>query len=309
MLTLPPDFGHREFAARWNASVHAAAADADVRAVLQRLVNVRPSLRQLSAVADRVLPHAIRAGGVVTAAAMRNMLQRQLNQSKAMVCGRQPELAAAHAAAPRTPRWLWHALTACPAPSTLLTRSPGCVLGSACCGAQVNTIASLPMMDLMLLVAAYRLERKGRDEWNFEMVGRRAVPPGACSRGRASVQPPAAGCPGLPPDLHAAGHGWLGCRLPPLALPPMPFFLPCRRQAFKELLGYMSQGSHVDRYEREAVAKGYDHLLTQGLVAFVDARCVSGGRERRRPRAAACGPVRDRKLPCSPLPGNSDQEF
>lgn len=28
----------------------------------------------------------------------------------------------------------------------------------------------------------------------------------------------------------------------------------------------------MDKYERGAVAKGYDHLLTQGLVAFVDSR-------------------------------------
>lgn len=92
MLTLPPDFGHREFAARWNASVQAATADADVRAQLQCLVNVRPSLRQLATVADRSLPHAIRAGGVVAAGALRGALQRQLSQSKAVVSvgGRRP---------------------------------------------------------------------------------------------------------------------------------------------------------------------------------------------------------------------------
>ena len=45
-------------------------------------------------------------------------------------------------------------------------------------------------------------------------------------------------------------------------------------QAYHEFCKYSLMGTHVDSYSRGAAAKAYDHLLSQGLMAFVDPRCV-----------------------------------
>ena len=56
------------------------------------------------------------------------------------------------------------------------------------------------------------------------------------------------------------------------ACPPSP-----PPQAHHEFSKYLLLGSHVDTYSRGAAAKAYDHLLSLGLVAFVDPRCAAGG--------------------------------
>ncbi|KAL4422006.1 hypothetical protein ABPG77_005436 [Micractinium sp. CCAP 211/92] len=89
--------------------------------------------------------------------------------------------------------------------------------------AMVNSIASLPILDLALLVAVHRLTAKGCEDLNFEM----------------------------------AHHEF-------------------QRYAVR---------ADVDKYSRTAVAKAWDHLLSEGLVAFVDPR--SEGRAGSRPYAAA----------------------
>lgn len=76
--------------------------------------------------------------------------------------------------------------------------------------AMVNIIASLPILDLALLVAVHRVTAKGSEDLNFEM----------------------------------AHHEF-------------------NRYAVR---------ADVDNYSREAAAKAWDHLLAEGLVAFVDPR-------------------------------------
>lgn len=49
-------------------------------------------------------------------------------------------------------------------------------------------------------------------------------------------------------------------------------------QAYSEFWQYASQGNHVDKYSKAAAAKAFDHLVTQGLVAYVDPRCVPRAR-------------------------------
>ena len=43
-------------------------------------------------------------------------------------------------------------------------------------------------------------------------------------------------------------------------------------QAYHEFHRYTSLGGHADNYTKAAAAKAFDHLITQGLVAYVDAR-------------------------------------
>jgi hypothetical protein len=46
-------------------------------------------------------------------------------------------------------------------------------------------------------------------------------------------------------------------------------------QAHHEFGRYASLGGHADHYTRAAAAKAFDHLVSQGLVAYVDTRWAS----------------------------------
>ena len=58
-------------------------------------------------------------------------------------------------------------------------------------------------------------------------------------------------------------------------------------QAHHEFSKYSLVGAHVDSYSRGAAAKAYDHLLSLGLLAFVDPRCA-GWRQGVGPACGAC---------------------
>ncbi|PRW39188.1 Origin recognition complex subunit 4 [Chlorella sorokiniana] len=158
MLTLPPQFAHREYTAKWNASVAAAVGSGEVKQALQRCVNIFPSLRHLANVADWALGAAA-SSGALSVAALVAALQRQISQAKGMI----------------------------------------------------TMIGGLPILDLILLVAVQRLAQRGKLDVNFEM-------------------------------------------------------------AHHEFCKYALVGAHVDSYSRGAAAKAYDHLLSLGLLAFVDPR-------------------------------------
>lgn len=54
--------------------------------------------------------------------------------------------------------------------------------------------------------------------------------------------------------------------------PPRPSLSLPAAQAHTELNRFMAVGQHVDNYSKQAAAKAWDHLLDQGLAAFIDTR-------------------------------------
>lgn len=101
----------------------------------------------------------------------------------------------------------------------------------------------------------HRQSRRWQAIWGTQSRGRE----GCRVRGRWRLVAVHAGMgaqPPLPSALSCAGH----------ALP-----LPCP-QAHHEFQRYAVRAD-VDKYSRTAVAKAWDHLLSEGLVAFVDPRC------------------------------------
>jgi hypothetical protein len=57
-------------------------------------------------------------------------------------------------------------------------------------------------------------------------------------------------------------------------LPLPPHVPPHVPQAYHEFQRYAFCGNHVDTYAKVAAAKAYDHLLSAGLIMFVDPRWV-----------------------------------
>lgn len=159
---------------------------------------------------------------------------------------------------------------------------------------QVNIIASLPILDLALLVAVHRVTAKGSEDLNFEMVGAQGGRAGRCQNRRWQAAVGAVGAdPGAAGTLRMGRQGEVGSEagagmrawanelaphagplIRPACLVLGTTRLPACLQAHHEFNRYAVRAD-VDNYSREAAAKAWDHLLAEGLVAFVDPRCAA----------------------------------